>query len=98
MRCVVDSEVKRIGKRQTVSNDMSRRALCCGCAFQDACAQQPMYTTRKRTRWVVGVLEALACLVGPMGSKDCTAAANPNGVSGREWCYVEVGARVAMFT
>lgn len=22
-------------------------------------------------------------------SQDCTAAANPDGVSGREWCYVE---------
>lgn len=24
--------------------------------------------------------------------KACTKAANPNGASGREWCYVEVGA------
>ena len=41
--------------------------------------------------------EALTCLIGRALSKDCTAAANPNGASGREWCYVEVGSDVATF-
>ncbi len=41
--------------------------------------------------------EVLACLIGRMLSKDCTAAANPNGASGREWCYVEVSEIVATF-
>ena len=28
------------------------------------------------------------------GKQDCTEAANPNGISGREWCYVEVALRL----
>ena len=33
--------------------------------------------------WYRGARCALAC------AQDCTSASNPDGISGRDWCYVE---------
>ena len=51
----------------------------------------PMCTTPKLTQWASWITcEAHWLFVVDWCRQDCTTAANPEGVSDREWCYVEV--------
>ena len=55
--------------------------MCCS-----VCAQLASLYGGSFKNWGRRCDEASASL----SHQDCTAAANPDGVSGREWCYVEV--------
>ena len=83
--------------RKTVDGDcmpcsgaLDSRPVCMRADSAKAdCAQQHMCTTRKHSRCSLrcGILSANICT--RLCFQDCTAAANPVGVSGREWCFVE---------
>lgn len=87
-------------ERQPMVNGMkrflgSRSSSTVLCAFEVGCARRPMSTIRKLSQYRWGnsaghVSSIRLCLV-----EDCTSAANPDGTSGREWCFVE--ARKLMF-
>ena len=69
-------------QRGSVAPGVPPRPFVCGClcaqlaSIHGACLDACMW-------WSVGEWSWELCL------QDCTAAANPDGVSGREWCYVE---------
>ena len=80
-----------------VSNDMGRGA-CVADALSRTLVRSSLCAQLASVHGERGcAAEAVACLIGRTLSKDCTAAANPNGASGREWCYVEVSEIVATF-
>ena len=63
--------------------------LCSGAYVHDSTA----FTVRvvqAKSDFMGDVALSLCLFVNCVTHKDCTTAKNPEGISGREWCYIEV--------
>ena len=55
-----------------------------------------MCTTPELLQNACDIASALAARIIANLAQDCTTAANPEGISDREWCYVEVCVLLAL--